>query len=62
MIIGVHDTGTYSTIFVASPVVHVAAIPRETGPGLSDDAGLGELGPIDGPAEEEGQMPAVSNT
>ena len=60
MIIGV-VTGTYSTIFVASPIVMYLRSKEKPDQGLSEDGGLGELGPIEGPAEEEGQMPAVSN-
>ena len=61
MIIGV-ITGTYSTIFIASRVVMWLRSREKPDAGLSDDAGLSELGPIGGPAEEEGQMPAISNT
>ena len=60
MIIGV-VTGTYSTIFVASPIVMIMRSREKPDQGLSEDGGLGELGPIEGPAEEEGQMPAVTN-
>jgi SecD/SecF fusion protein len=51
MIIGVF-TGTYSTIFVASPVVMWLRSREKDDGGLSEDGGLGELAPIDDSAEQ----------
>jgi SecD/SecF fusion protein len=46
MMIGV-VTGTYSTIFIASPVVMWLKGREKDDGGLSEDGGLGELAPID---------------
>lgn len=60
MIIGVL-TGTYSTIFIASPMVMYLRSKEKPDAGLSDDGGLGELMPADESSGGE-EQPAVAAT